>query len=87
MCCLNDFCAGVLIRAFQTRGIDIPHLRISGFDHSLLTAFLPHPLLTVEPPMGELGNEAAALLIRQIENPEFGFTVRKLTSKLIQTTP
>ncbi len=87
VCCLNDFCAGILIRRLKARGIDFSRLRISGFDHSLLTTFIPHPLLTVEPPMGELGREAAGLLIRQIENPCFGFTTRKLSSKLIETTP
>ncbi len=87
VCCLNDFCAGVFTRKARMHGIDISHLRISGFDHSLLTEFLPHPLLTVEPPMEELGREAASMLIRQIENPCFGITTKKLSSKLIETTP
>lgn len=87
LCCLNDFCAGVFIRGMMRRGIPIAKLRISGFDHSLLTAFLPHGILTVEPPMEVLGKEAAAMVIRQIENPCFGITTRKLTSQLIETTP
>lgn len=87
VCCLNDYCAGELIRQLKARGIDFSGLRISGFDHSPLTAFIPHALLTVEPPMEKLGREAAAMLIRQIENPAFGFTMRKLSSRLIETTP
>ena len=43
--------------------------------------------MNVEPPMAELGDCAAELLIRQIENPEFGFTQKKLASKLILIRP
>ena len=50
--------------------------RLSGFDHASLTAFLPHELLTVEPPLDELGKCAAEMLIRRIENPGFeGFAL------------
>ena len=67
--------------------IDLTGIRLSGFDHAPLITFLPHELLTVEPPMAELGDCAAELLIRQIENPVFGFTQKKLASKLISIKP
>jgi len=87
VCCLNDTCAGEFIRAMRKRGISIDGIRLSGFDHLPLTAFLPHDLLTVEPPMDELGLVAADMLIRRIENPEFAFVTRKLASKLITVNP
>ena len=59
VCCLNDICAGDLIRDAHRRGIRLDGVRLSGFDHASLTAFLPHELLTVEPPLEELGKCAA----------------------------
>ena len=87
VCCLNDICAGEFIRIMRRRGIPLDGIRLSGFDHAPLITFLPHELLTVEPPMAELGDCAAELLIRQIENPEFGFMQKKLASKLIFIRP
>ena len=87
VCCLNDACAGEFLRIMRRKGISLDGIRLSGFDHAPLTTFLPHELLTVEPPMMELGDCAAAMLIRQIENPGFGFTTRKLASRLIVVTP
>ena len=87
VCCLNDACAGEFLRGVRRMGIDLSDVRISGFDHAPLTMFLPHDLLTVEPPMAELGECAATMLIRQIENPHFGFVRKKLTSRLIAVIP
>lgn len=87
VCCLNDVCAGDLIRDAHRRGIRLDGIRLSGFDHASLTAFLPHELLTVKPPFEELGKCAAELLIRQIENPGFGFIRKKLESRLISIQP
>lgn len=87
VCCLNDTCAGDFIRIMRRMKIDLTGIRLSGFDHAPLITFLPHELLTVEPPMAELGDCAAELLIRQIENPVFGFTQKKLASKLISIKP
>ena len=87
VCCLNDTCAGDFIRIMRRMKIDLAGIRLSGFDHAPLITFLPHELLTVEPPMAELGDCAAELLIRQIENPVFGFTRKKLASKLISIKP
>ncbi len=87
VCCLNDVCAGELIREAHRRGIRLDGVRLSGFDHASLTAFLPHELLTVEPPLDELGKCAAEMLIRRIENPGFGFIRKKLESRLIPIQP
>ena len=87
VCCLNDVCAGDLLREAHRRGIRLDGIRLSGFDHASLTAFLPHELLTVEPPLEELGKCAAELLIRRIENPGFGFVRKKLESRLISIQP
>ncbi|MBN2641340.1 MAG: LacI family DNA-binding transcriptional regulator [Victivallales bacterium] len=85
VCCLNDHCAGRLIKTLMQRGIDLNNIRFSGFDHSPLSEFIPISLLTVEPPMKELGKEAAEILIKQVENPHFGFQRKKLKAQIIKT--
>jgi DNA-binding LacI/PurR family transcriptional regulator len=85
VCCLNDYCAGKLITKLTRLGVDTKSMRFSGFDHSPLSEFIPQGLLTVAPPMEALGDEAAELLIRQIENPSFAPQTRKLNSKIINT--
>ena len=83
ICCLNDHCAGQLMNAMRTRELDLSVFHFSGFDHSPLSEFLPQPVLTVEPPMQELGQAAAEMLVRQAENPHFGFQHRKLRTKVL----
>ncbi len=85
VCCLNDYCAGSLIKELTKRRVDVDIIRFSGFDHSPLSEFIPQPLLTVNPPMEEMGKEAAEMLIRQIENPQFGFCKKKLHAEVIKT--
>ncbi len=82
--CLNDVCAGNLYRMLVRAGIDTDNLKISGFDCSPVTAFLPFPLLTVSPPLEEMGEAAAEMLIRQVENPAFGFSTRKLALQVVE---
>ncbi len=85
VCCMNDHCAGFLIKELMKRKIDIDDILFSGFDHSPLSEFIPQPLLTVDPPMKELGAVAAEMLIKQVENPHFGFQRRKLKAQVIST--
>lgn len=85
VCCLNDHCAGRLIKALLQRDIKLKNIRFSGFDHSPLSEFIPQSLLTVEPPMAEMGSTAADMLIKQVENPHFGFLRRKLRATVIST--
>ena len=87
VCCLNDACAGEFLRQIRKMGLDVSGVRLSGFDHAPLTKFLPHELLTVEPPLDELGKCTAEMLIRRIENPGFGFIRKKLESRLIPIQP
>ena len=85
ICCLNDYCVGALVKALLRRGVDISKIRFSGFDHSPLSEFIPVDILTVEPPMHELGIVSAKLLIRQIENPDFAFQRKKLKAHVLTT--
>ena len=85
VCCLNDYCAGQLIKELSLRKINIDGIRFSGFDHTPLSDFIPHELFTVDPPMRELGEQAAEILIRQVENPHFGFQRKKLKAHIIKT--
>jgi DNA-binding LacI/PurR family transcriptional regulator len=85
VCCLNDYCAGSLIKELTKRQIDLNGILFSGFDHSPLSEFIPQPLLTANPPMEEMGKEAANMLIRQVENPNFAYQRKKLKSRLITT--
>ncbi len=82
--CLNDICAGNFYRLLLRAGIGVEGLKISGFDASLAAMFLPFPFLTVRLPLAETGETAAEMLIRQIENPAFGFSTRKLPLQLVE---
>lgn len=85
VCCLNDYCAGEFFIELQKRGIPLDGIRISGFDCSPVTMFFPASILTVKLPLEELGNKAAELLIRRIENPKLAEIHEKLSSELIYT--
>ena len=85
VCCLNDLCAGDLLREMKMRGIPYDRLKISGFDCSPITRFYPRPILTVRLPLAELGDRAAELLIRRIENPGLAELNEKLESELTMT--
>ena len=85
VCCMNDLCAGNLLREMKRRNIPYDSLKISGFDCSPVTQFYPRPILTVRLPLAELGNRAAELLIRRIENPRLAELNEKLESELTMT--
>ena len=87
VCCLNDLSAGDFFSEMRKRGLSAAGLRVSGFDGSPVTAFYPHPILTVRPPLEELGRQAAELLIRRIENPGLAPFCEKLESEQIVTRP
>lgn len=83
LCCTNDLCVGQFLNAMKKRQIDVSSLRISGYDHTVLAAYLQHDLITVEPPRTEMGVALANLLIRQIENPSFSFQTQIFPCNLI----
>jgi LacI family transcriptional regulator len=85
VCCINDYSAGLLIKEFEKRKIDISGIQFSGFDYSPLVRFIPKSILTVKAPVAELGKTAAETLIRQVENPHFGFRKSKLKVKVVKT--
>ena len=85
VCCMNDLCAGELLREMRMRDIPYDSLKISGFDCSPVSQFYPRPILTVRLPLAELGSRAAELLIRRIENPGLAELDEKLESELTMT--
>ncbi len=85
ICCMNDLCAGELLKEMRMRDIPYDSLKISGFDCSPVTQFYPRSILTVRLPLAELGNRAADLLIRRIENPRLAELNEKLESELTMT--
>lgn len=82
VCCLNDNCAGNFFMEMKKRGISVENLHVSGFDASHFTAFFPIPILSVEPPLAELGRRAVELLTRRIENRGLAKVNETLKSKL-----
>ena len=68
VCCLNDNCAGHFFMEMKKRGLAVENLHISGFDANHFTAFFPKPILSVKPPLAELGKRAVEILTRRIEN-------------------
>jgi len=85
VCCVNDNCAGNLMKKLVRKGANLSKMKFSGFDHAPLVEFLPCEMLTVEPPMRELGLVATELLLRQIENPGFAFQRKKLKARVLTT--
>ena len=82
VCCLNDYCAGEFFIEMKKRGLSLDGIRVSGFDCSPAAMFYPCPILTVKLPLAELGNKAAELLIRRIENSRLAELHEKLSSEI-----
>ena len=85
VCCLNDHCAGRFFMEMNRRGLHVESLHVSGFDANHFTKFFPKTILTVRPPMAELGKRAVELLIRRIENPRLAESDEILKSELAYT--
>ena len=69
----------------KKRGLPLDEICVSGFDCSPATMFYPSSILTVKLPLEELGDKAAELLIRRIENPKLSELHEKLSSELVYT--
>jgi len=68
--CMNDACALALLHLLGERGLSCPaDLSIIGFDH-LYADITPRPLTTISHRLDEIGAAAAAMLVRNIEDPE-----------------
>ncbi len=85
VCCMSDNHAAELMDRLRRRGVDISGIRFSGFDHQGMLKYLPHPVLTVELPMVELGREAAGLILRQIENRSFKPLQKNLSCRIVES--
>ncbi len=69
--CYNDLVAIGLIQALQNRGVRVPQeIAVIGFDNIDFSRFSNIPLTTVSNPARKMGEEAAKLLLRQIEKPD-----------------
>lgn len=67
--CINDTVAFGAMRAIRKAGLSIPQdIAISGFTNEMHATVVEPPLTSVAQPTGEMGREAAKMLIEQIEN-------------------
>ncbi|MCG8699870.1 MAG: substrate-binding domain-containing protein, partial [Bacteroidales bacterium] len=67
--CFNDEIAIAAIKYFQGKGVKIPEeLKIIGFNNEEISTIVSPTLTTIEHPAYTLGQEAAKLLLNQIEN-------------------
>ncbi|KAA3662686.1 MAG: LacI family transcriptional regulator, partial [Calditrichaeota bacterium] len=67
--CYNDLLAIGLIQVLQKRGFNVPEdVAVVGFDNIDFSRFANIPLTTVANPAQDLGEKAAKLLLKQIEN-------------------
>ncbi len=54
----------------KERGIAIPsEVALASFSGTILSTIVSPSLTTVEPPLAEMGKEAANLILEKIENP------------------
>lgn len=83
--CMNDPIAIHALQLLKERNIKIPdEISVIGFTNEPVSNFIEPSLTTVSQPSHEMGKEAAALLIAQIEKPKSAKPVTKvLETKLI----
>lgn len=66
--CFNDIVAAGAITALRERGLDVPgQVSVTGYDDSLLAAYIHPPLTTASSPIEELGQAAWGQLWAQID--------------------
>lgn len=69
--CFNDLVAMGVLRALAELGLDVPgDVSVIGFDDIQAAAYLSTPLTTVKVPKREMGQQAAHLLLQQLDAPE-----------------
>ncbi|KAA3614643.1 MAG: LacI family transcriptional regulator [Calditrichaeota bacterium] len=70
--CYNDLVAIGLIQALKIQKIRVPQdIAVVGFDNIDFSRFANISLTTVENPAREMGEAAARMVLKQIENPDF----------------
>ncbi len=77
--CMADACAARFIQELRKAGIPPEGIRISGFDNTYWIKYFAPDIITAEFPGDKIGHAAADLLIRQVENPVFGFQETKFS--------
>jgi DNA-binding LacI/PurR family transcriptional regulator len=69
--CANDLAALFALQALTKKGVAVPgDIAVAGFDDVPEAAIAHPPLTTVRQPMQQMGEEAAHMLLDQMENPE-----------------
>ena len=69
--CMNDRMAGGVYAYFKEQGVRVGEdIAVAGFDNHELAQFCSPGLTTMELPLGEIGTEAAAILIERLEAEE-----------------
>lgn len=72
--CVNDNMAIGAIKAAKNEGLRVPEdISIVGFDDLPIASYLDIPLTTVKQPKGEIGNMAASILLKNIDNKKHSF--------------
>jgi len=72
----NDLCAIGAMQAIKNHGLRIPHdIAVCGFTKTTLSQYVEPPLSTVEQPTFEMGNTAANLLLKLIDEPDEKITL------------
>lgn len=75
--CYNDRIAVLAYNVAQTLGIKVPEeLSLIGFDNSLTTSSYDFDLTSINHPKGQMGHDAAALMLDMIEKPNQDFSDR-----------
>jgi LacI family transcriptional regulator len=68
--CINDFIAIGVMKYLLEKKYRIPQdVALAGFDDIPLSRYLASPLTTINQPRLEMGQEAARLLINQLQEP------------------
>jgi LacI family repressor for deo operon, udp, cdd, tsx, nupC, and nupG len=82
--CANDEMAIGALRAIKTRGLRVPEdISVVGFDDIRFARFSDPPLTTIAQPMGDIGREAATLLIEILNQANVAPRKHMLPTQLV----
>ena len=81
----SDVCAIGIMHELQKHGVRIPQdVAIAGFGGSLATEMVTPEITTIKFPQREMGEKAAELLVKKLDNPEESNRHIKLPTKIIR---
>jgi len=82
--CSNDEMAIGALRAIKSRGLRVPEdISVVGFDDIRFARYSDPPLTTIAQPMGDIGREAATLLIEILKDADVPPRKRILPTQLV----